>query len=650
MRARAARQALRFPRPFPTDAFYLDRKLGGLGYTSALTEYVAAVLKHFFEALNDAGRLGALARASLHECLHPDEKRGPRGDAPQPASGDAQPAASQGSSLFAMLVDDAPQPSPQQHPPVSQPADLWNAPPNKFPPGPPSPSLMGRMHQWLLNWHFLARVDTSAGPHQTAPYNLWETLNYANRIHARGLSDQKVLSMVAPLWQLGVIYLTQLLHEGGQCLQTWEQFRIAHPAAGEEARAALRGITDLICAVPGLPPNTPATLVPQHMHPVSKASTPLTGKLQHLTVLRCAGLRAGPAGDEYLVEWAYCLEMPTSVKLQLEGMGCIAAGQGPSQRADCWDVQWQASWETADTLGLQNAEYEQRVRAALFGSLQQQQPIDTKAPPPAIPVPLGSVTIDHTEVNPDVDVEPLPAPSVIVQDGAAWCYTQDGRCVAALPPSMLQDVHADFAAACVGTEPDLDAQPPPGPRSPAFITPLLKLLQEKYIRYYAELPRGHKRLGLPFIPPAVVQSLSIACSLSVQWQGCPLTRLRADIPHFTATTPTSQPFGGHYHPHGFRFSGHAGIILTPPTEEAATVTLKWAVLSAYCAQPTLTVLLVLPSIAGRAYRKYLRHPHVHHLCTVPKERRNVLQSHLLPSGAVKQVQAQQPRHATHASS
>jgi hypothetical protein len=130
------------------------------------------------------------------------------------------------------------------------------------------------------------------------------------------------------------------------------------------------------------------------------------------------------------------------------------------------------------------------------------------------------------------------------------------------------------------------------------------------------------------VVPEAVHALRSAYSLTVQWRTNPLTRLRA-IAHCTDTRPTGRNFGCHYASTDFRFGGHAGLLLHPETEEAGATSLKWAIMSAYTAAPTCTVLLV-PAIEPCGYARYLRHPRVHLICRIPRAGLRV--SRLQPNG------------------
>ena len=76
--------------------------------------------------------------------------------------------------------------------------------------------------------------------------------------------------------------------------------------------------------------------------------------------------------------------------------------------------------------------------------------------------------------------------------------------------------------------------------------------------------------------------------------------------------------------HSVLFS-HAGLAIVPQTDAAAAEALKWAVMSTFCAQPTLIVLL-LQSKPSKGYTRYLAHPRVHRVCTIPRRH----QGHAVP--------------------
>ena len=69
IRARAVKSAFRLPTRFPQSGVYASRSNFGIGHLSTTVAYVPAVIKHLFEALNDGGRLGTLARAMMNDVL-----------------------------------------------------------------------------------------------------------------------------------------------------------------------------------------------------------------------------------------------------------------------------------------------------------------------------------------------------------------------------------------------------------------------------------------------------------------------------------------------------------------------------------------------------------------------------------------------------
>lgn len=459
IRANAVRRAYRLPKRFPTDAIFASHDNFGMGHPSATVEYVAAVLKHMFEALNDSGRLGTLARAMMHSVLHdrghqPPPPPQPPEQAPPPPPADPPPESAGAPELqsspdtqgyFADLFAEpdaqaqAPPPPPPPPPPPQPPSDrdLWDAPPLAAPCN--QPRMLDRMYQWLLNWHFKARLDTTAGPQHTTPRDLWETLTAANRLHQRRISELVILGdMTAPLWQHGVRTLSDVMQPDGRRMQTPEQFAAAHPTAGQAALAALRRVTDLVCTLPGTPrAGQHGGVVPAHINPNRHPLPLAVGKLQHLQVVRCLDTRTAGATEEFLVQWGPSTAMSGALLEELQALGCAPASVAPSPLAPaCFDVAWQPSWETTASMQLP-AQPGHAVNAALFANMLSGTPLDTKAAVPPIPLPPEMLTIDLADVNPDVDVAPLPSPAVVVDAGKAWCYMQDGRCVAALPPSLL---------------------------------------------------------------------------------------------------------------------------------------------------------------------------------------------------------------------
>ena len=595
-RARAVRTAYRVPKNFPTDAIYASRDNFGMGHPSVICEYVSAVQKHMFDALNDRGRLGTLARSMLHSTLHPAQP-----EPPSPTAG-SQP----NGSLFAELFSSPSQggAAARQPPEALDAASLWDAPPLTS--GCRQKYMLDRMHQWLIDWHFLTRLNTTAGPHQTTPHDLWETLHDANRAHGRSCTAPDMLRLMAvPMWQLGARTLSDLLDPDTHCILTPPQFSAKYPQADDDAHAALERITDLVCTLPGVDLASRDRRVPPHLHPHTSGPPAPSGKLRHLQVFGCAGSRDTAAGPEYLVSWAPSWALTTPVFEELQRLGCTpAAVTASAVHPACSDVHWHDSWESTATLQLPDAIGHHLLQTALSDSAHHQQPIDTKAAIPPVPLPADRFHVDFDEVNPDVDTTSLLAPTVVVDAGKAWCFTRAGRCTAALPPELLHLLHLDYQAT------DNAHQTLAG-----FQAALVALTQEHFPRYTTKLPPKPCPTDSYSLPPALLQALQLACSLQVQWDTNPLTRHRS-LPRCTTAKPLDQPFNCNTSQHRCRFSGYAGLLLTPETEEAAATALKWAILSTYCAEPTLTAL-VLPSMPSRGYTRYMQHSRVHRLCTLP---------------------------------
>jgi hypothetical protein len=91
IRANAVRRAWRLPKRFPSSAVYASRANYGMGHPSATVGYVAAVVQHLFGALNDGGRLGTLARATMHAILQERAQAQPLPGPAPPAVPPAQP-------------------------------------------------------------------------------------------------------------------------------------------------------------------------------------------------------------------------------------------------------------------------------------------------------------------------------------------------------------------------------------------------------------------------------------------------------------------------------------------------------------------------------------------------------------------------------
>ena len=92
------------------------------------------------------------------------------------------------------------------------------------------------------------------------------------------------------------------------------------------------------------------------------------------------------------MRWWPSTALPNAAFHDLQAMGSqpLTVAQLPDRQHAC-DVVWADSWESAETLHLPaNSVHDRAAHAAVYASLQQNQPIDTKtAAPPVHPAPLA---------------------------------------------------------------------------------------------------------------------------------------------------------------------------------------------------------------------------------------------------------------------
>ena len=159
------------------------------------------------------------------------------------------------------------------------------------------------------------------------------------------------------------------------------------------------------------------------------------------------------------------------------------------------------------------------------------------------------------------------------------------------------------------------------------------LLHQHFARYASPPSAGRgrqdalnklqsKHLRRPYLPPSCLGALHHALSLSIHWDTSALTKSGA--PRYTAMHACEARFGAAVGT--CRYTGHAGLSTPEVTEEAAITKLKWAILSTYAPEPTLTALL-LPALPAPALHRYLTHPRVHKLCTIPRARAQLTHTH-----------------------
>lgn len=247
--------------------------------------------------------------------------------------------------------------------------------------------------------------------------------------------------MAAPLWQMGVYSLTDLLAADGVRLASWTELQTAcGDRACEAQRQALRGLQQVFCGAPAGDAEDQAQFLPH-------AGLPTRGtKLDHLTWVAAMATRTPPddamdGRTEYLIVWTPTLVTAGALHW-LTFLGHIpdskvAAGLNAQNEME-FRVTFPPSWETVTSLTAvrdPTRSLSATAVAALRTSVRElvmassAQAVDTKMIIPAVLLPQPCLTISSEEVNPDVDIQPPHTPTVIVELDLVWAYLASGRCV-----------------------------------------------------------------------------------------------------------------------------------------------------------------------------------------------------------------------------
>ena len=642
---------------FPTAACFATKDNFGIGTDTVVPLYVQAVTEHLIMILNDSGRLGTLGRALLDAHL----KRRPQPAAAPPT----QPGPSYDGDV-GMLGNllSRPPPLPAQPALLARPPPLAEDSPPTVTMGHNMHTMLGRMLALCHDYHFTTKLNLQATHHQLLQPDLWESITDANRTLNRGATNTMLLAgIAAPLWQVGVYELHDVMLPDGVGVMPWGPFHREYPASAAPQQQALHLLTWLFCATPGRAnPTTPAP-VPFLFRPQHNATVPPTAA--HRRVDRILERRDHPhcSRIEHLVSWqpdtgisaAALSGLVDSLQHQYPARRHPVAHwsphQPPSDSGDLFDVHWHPTWERDDWLGrhptvhaweadllpniteaLDSALAHMLVTGALPG-VDPAQPIDTKGMVPAPllpPTATRRLLISTEEVNPDVDILPLLHPLVIADSGKAYCYSADGHCCGALSEPHLRQLFCDFQS----------TSPTPAPIA-AFHAPTTALAKRYFTRYATNEPAKSVQCNAPVLPTTLVQHLQLVCSSLVQWHTTPLLRYPT-LPHYTSPHPADSVFGscavdwahmftgsGLVAPWQYTFAG-SGKVARQATEDLAARTLKWAILTAQRPEPAFNVV-ALPCPPSHGLNRFLTHRRVHTLCTIPRDRLQITRA--LPNGA-----------------
>ena len=519
--------------------------------------------------------------------------------------------------------------------PEVDPSPLWDAAPGNN--SGRQHSMIGRMYQILLDWHFQPKLNTTATPHQVAQPDLCETLQVANRIfNRRRANDDIFINMACPLLALPIFSIQEIMQPDDMRIMTADMLRAKFgERAGAAQCAALDQITSLLCDGHGQRRLPHHNIIPAELRPQSRSAWAADLRERTMRPLRCSTTRHNPATGIYegLIDWWVSSGITLLTIHLLAELGYRPSDRTPAGIDEAgeptFDVSWVPTWETNQSLlegvpqsvlqsqqewdpDLHAASARQGHRAATARA-RMEQPIDTRSCLQPLPLPTTACLISQTEVNPDVDIQPSDSCRINIHSGKAWCYIRSGFCVGAIPAPLLLSLQASL---------------PPTQCLPSLQAAITHLVHLYHKRYSSTSPRSLSAAELQS-PLSTIRLNAdlLAClcqtfSISTQWRTNALIKCPG-IARFTTAAPANAPFGAVISDSPHRFTGTAGLLLPTLTDEDIVPSLKWAILSTYAAEPTLTVIITPALTDLAAYRRYRNHGRVHKLCTITKDKASI---------------------------
>ena len=228
---------------------------------------------------------------------------------------------------------------------------------------------------------------------------------------------------------------------------------------------------------------------------------------------------------------------------------------------------------------------------------------------PAAYLDTTALTILLTDVRPEYDIAPLPAPAVYVRDGTALVYSREGCLCGCFPEPRLQQLRHRFLLH--SARPDLASL-----RPETFECELVLLLR----RYRARSTHdAGGRIDLKnhwAVPDTVLAALRSVTSFDTELFASPLNVSSSTL-HYCSVFSRDQLFGATLDAYSRQWSG--SVELNPEYEAPDMLkAVRWALASAAATASPFLALAILPAWTSHPHAAALRsHSGVHLLTTVP---------------------------------
>lgn len=313
--------------------------------------------------------------------------------------------------------------------------------------------------------------------------------------------------------------------------------------------------------------------------------------------------RRTATGDQYLCQWR-STECTAPERLTRLGLRTFCARSAKRARSRITVIDWKPFWCPRD-------QYTARFAAAVaFDSTY-------RLPPPALGHPVGlspalpdaTVTVLTQEIHPDYDAPPTGSAIIRRAPGTDYVYDKDGRFIGSLPPWRTDDLWARYSSS---------PRPLPDGTCPLPFADEVVLLLLRYkdgrVNGSGTSVKLHNHWATP---PGVTVALHTALSVDTELFASPLN-VHPQTPHFCSTFPRDAVFGAHFDAYSRVWTG--AVELNPEYEPDSLLrAVRWAKATAISSSSPFLAVGVLPKWRTQAfYQEYASHPSCHVLATVPR--------------------------------
>ena len=247
---------------------------------------------------------------------------------------------------------------------------------------------------------------------------------------------------------------------------------------------------------------------------------------------------------------------------------------------------------------------------SLFETARALPPAPLGHPLPTAYLDTSLLTITLTDIRPEYDIAPLPAPAVFATNGTAYVYSRDGCLCGCFPEERLQHLWQRFSNH--STRPDLIRT-----LRPESFEAELVLLLKRYRSHSSHDVGGKVDLKNHWaVPKDIMRALRAVTSFSTELFASPLNVSPSTVEYFSVFT-RDQLFGAQLDAYSHQWMG--SVELNPEYEAPDMAkALRWALASASTTDTAFLALAILPAWESHPHASELRsNPNIHILSTIP---------------------------------